>query len=126
MKHTINQCVCQYYKVTERAMIIPCKGFKVEGLNRSGATKEDYPSTSPPRDYSDWPVQHMDEEAYMYRKHFVGKDYVTFVGYMNDDEPLLISAIRDEGSYRLIIRGKQVNLAYLSDLVVTPRCLNVI
>lgn len=94
-------------------MVIPCKGFKIEGANRFGAVKEDYPQRLQPRDYSEWPVEHIDEEAYFYRKYFVGKDYVTFVGYVNDNEPLLISAIRDEGQYRLIIRGKQVKLTAL-------------
>ncbi|KAI9345430.1 hypothetical protein BD770DRAFT_185872 [Pilaira anomala] len=35
IKQVMNECICQYYKVVEKAMIIPSKGYKIEGINKS-------------------------------------------------------------------------------------------
>lgn len=112
----INQCVCQYHKVHEKAMVIPCKGYKIEGRNRYGTSEEDYPEASSVvyQDYNRATVEHMDHDASWYRNHFLGKDYVTFVGYTADNDPLLISAVYEEyhgqKQYRLIVRTKQVSV----------------
>ena len=97
-------------------MIIPCKGYRVEGRNIFGTQAQDYPSTidDHPKDYNESIVEYMDHEAYWYRNYFMGRDYTTFIGYVDDDEPLLLSAICEtledgvQKQYRLIIRTKQV------------------
>ncbi|KAI9249449.1 hypothetical protein BDA99DRAFT_219092 [Phascolomyces articulosus] len=116
LKQMVNQCVCQYHKVFEKSMIIPCKGYRIEGRNRFGTQAQDYTDpTLDPKDYNDSIVEYMDHEAYWYRNYFMGRNYTTFVGYVDDSEPSLLSAICEtpedsaQKQYRLIIRTKQVN-----------------
>ncbi|OAD80256.1 hypothetical protein PHYBLDRAFT_162905 [Phycomyces blakesleeanus NRRL 1555(-)] len=119
MKQMVNQCICQYHKIFEKAMVIPCKGYKIEGSNRFGI--EPVVMETPYQDYDQSEVEHMDWDVCWFRSHFVGTDYSTFCGYMEDGEPVLITAVCDtqkdsEGAdetgtpqrqYRVIIRTKQ-------------------
>lgn len=110
MKQMLNQCICQYHKVSEKAIVIPCKGYRIEGQNKFG--EGDAPTST--LDYTETPVDHMDEGAYWYRTSFIGKDYVTFVGYLDDSDPVLLSIVSEEcdsqKQFRVIIRTKQVRL----------------
>ncbi|KAI9026479.1 hypothetical protein CLU79DRAFT_48895 [Phycomyces nitens] len=116
IKQMSNQCISQYHKIFEKAMVIPCKGYKIEGSNRFGIE----PVDTPCQDYDQSQVEHMDWDVCWFRSHFVGTDYSTFCGYMEDGEPVLITAICDtnkapedtqdagpQRQYRVIIRTKQ-------------------
>ncbi|KAG1448146.1 hypothetical protein G6F56_009030 [Rhizopus delemar] len=106
IKQVMNQCICQYYKVAEHAMVIPCKGYRIEGKN-------DYSlivSQTSPIIRSDQ-VEHMDRDAYWYRNYFMGNtDACHFFGYQEED-PLLISAtveyVDNKKQYRIIYRTKE-------------------
>ncbi|KAI7867533.1 hypothetical protein BDF14DRAFT_664109 [Spinellus fusiger] len=116
MKQMVNQCISQYHKVFEKAMVIPCKGYRIEGANRFGAEPM---ADVPCDDYSQAPVEHMDSDVDWFQSHFVGTDYVAFCGYMEDGEPILITVVchheeTDEDSggegqreYLIIVRTKQ-------------------
>lgn len=119
----VNQSVCQYHKVYERSMVIPCKNYRIEGKNRLGSSAQDYTVDNTRPDYAQANVEYMDEEAYGFRNRFVNKDYITFVGYTKDNDPVLITAICEEQKddddknkpdsmnkrlYHIIIRKKQV------------------
>ncbi|CAO3675418.1 unnamed protein product [Rhizopus microsporus] len=108
MKQIMNQCICQYYKVAERAMVIPCKGYRIEGKNRYGITIDQFSSKTMTISEQ---VEHMDKDAYWYRNYFMGNPNTChFFGYKEGD-PLLISAIvehiDDKKQYRIIYRSKQ-------------------
>lgn len=122
LKQMVNQSVCQYHKVYERSMVIPCKNHRIEGKNRLGSSAQDYTVDNTRPDYAQANVEYMDEEAYGFRNRFVNKDYITFVGYTKDNDPVLITAICEEQKddddknkpdsmkkrlYHIIIRKKQ-------------------
>ncbi|KAG0171682.1 Rap/ran-GAP protein [Apophysomyces sp. BC1034] len=115
MKQIISQCVNQYYKVLEHAMIIPCRGYKIEGKNRSGTCGEDYDVSGECIDYSTFGVEHMDQEAHWFRTYFIGKKYATFCGHFESGDPVLLTAICDmesdaqdgQRTFRVIVRTKQ-------------------
>lgn len=121
MKHMVELCVCQYHKVSEKALVIPCKGYKVEGKNKFGSTADDYvvdQETSPLlQEYLDGKLEHMDQDACWFRNHFVNKDYATFLGYRSENEPIMFSALCDQNEklFRLIVRDKQVCVFMMMD-----------
>ncbi|KAG1051648.1 hypothetical protein G6F46_000878 [Rhizopus delemar] len=106
MKQVMNQCICQYYKVVENAMVIPCKGYRIEGKNNYKHQIEPITQVI----ISDQ-VEHMDKDAYWYRNYFMGNSNVChFFGYHHGD-PLLVSAaveyIDNKKQYRIIYRSKE-------------------
>lgn len=108
MKQVMNQCICQYYKVVEKAIVIPSKGYRIEGINKFGNTT----TMMQPQeriDYTSYGIDHQDSQAHWYRTYF--KDsYYTFFGYKENQEPVLISINVEETEstrqYRLIYRTK--------------------
>ncbi|KAG0169913.1 hypothetical protein DFQ28_000907 [Apophysomyces sp. BC1034] len=107
MKQIMNQCVCQYYKVFEKAMIIPCKGYKIEGRNKASGLEDDDTLRSV-QDYSQTTVQHIDQDAHWFREFFLSREYATFCGF-DEGEAILLSVVYDpmEDQYRVILRTKQ-------------------
>ncbi|GAN01295.1 hypothetical protein MAM1_0006c00728 [Mucor ambiguus] len=116
MKHIMNQCICQYYKVVEKAIVIPSKGYKIEGINKYGSTNSALMIRDETIDYSKSPIDHKDTEAHWYRTYFQQDDNEihTFFGYYKSGDPVLISiqVEQEQGSdrrqYRIIHRSKQV------------------
>jgi hypothetical protein len=117
MKQVIHDDVCQYYKVYENSMVIPCKGYKIEGKNKFGTKPPGTTSSSsPPPDndiekspYSTSIVEHMDQQTHWFRTYFIQHGYSTFCGYDDDKEPILITTSYDPvfQLYRVITRVKQ-------------------
>lgn len=60
-----------------------------------------------------WPDQ-IDEKAYWFRNHFVGKPYITLIGPIMDDENdlAIISIVKEQLQYRIIVRTKQVYIFF--------------
>ncbi|KAI8981013.1 hypothetical protein BDB01DRAFT_179754 [Pilobolus umbonatus] len=118
MKHLMNQCVCQYYKVVEKAMIIPCDGYVIEGINKRGSSDYDYLinlsyQDEKKIDYASSPIDHMDTGAQWYRSYFMNQpNCYTFIGYHDNEEPLIISTrmeiIQHKKYCRIISRDKKV------------------
>ncbi|KAI7879201.1 uncharacterized protein EV154DRAFT_524673 [Mucor mucedo] len=112
MKQIMNTCICQYYKVVEKAMIIPSKGYRIEGINKYGTNMILPPSERSPQNYT---IEHMDEEAHWYRTFFLDCAHVyTFFGYNEDGEPILLSVKVEENTqtdtnrqFRIIYRTKE-------------------
>ncbi|RUS17619.1 hypothetical protein BC937DRAFT_89714 [Endogone sp. FLAS-F59071] len=108
IKHIANQCVSQHYKTFEKAMVIPSKGYKIEGRNRAGddadlndgldainAQEPHFDEAGSGRsDYSQWINEHMDQNARWLRTYFVGKDYRTYCGLV-ENEPMLVTIVRE-------------------------------
>lgn len=127
MKHMVHQAVSQYYKVYEKSMIIPCKGYKIEGKNKfdfipqmngkvvlssSSSTTNLLEGLISPLDnkqYNASIVEHMDQQAHWFRTYFIHQTYATFCGYNDENEPVLITAMYDsiDHLYRVITRLKQ-------------------
>lgn len=111
----MNQCICQYYKVVEKAMIIPSKGYKIEGINKYGNNSilSQIPKSRINQNYT---VDHMDKEAHWYRTYFFDSAHVyTFFGYDEDGDPILLSVKVEENKetitnrqFRIIFRTKKV------------------
>lgn len=115
MKQIMNQCICQYYKVVEKAIVIPSKGYKIEGINKYGSTHSALMIRDETVDYSKAPIDHKDTEAHWYRTYFHQDDNEihTFFGYYKSGDPVLISiqVEQEQGSdkrqYRIIHRTKE-------------------
>jgi hypothetical protein len=117
MKQLMNICICQYYKQVEKAMIIPSKGYRIEGINKYGNNNNSIAAmdTSTIVDYSNTIIDHMDNEANWYRKYFMdGLNTTHFFGYNKDEDPILISIKVEENNttstnrqYRIIHRTKK-------------------
>lgn len=115
MKQLMNQCICQYYKVVEKAMVIPAKGYKIEGKNKYAddlvIIEKD------PVDYSTWTIDHKDPNAHWYRTYFMdaADRVVTFFGYHpTTGDPIIISIKVEENTststnrqFRIIYRTKK-------------------
>lgn len=98
----------QHYKTFEKAMVIPSKGYRIEGRNRAGDDADindglDAISAQEPHfdeagsgrsDYSQWINEHMDQNARWLRIYFVGKDYRTYCGLV-ENEPMLVTIVRE-------------------------------
>lgn len=116
MKQMMNQCICQYYKIVEKAMVIPTKGYKIEGRNKY----QDIDSTSLTpvvKDYSNALIDHKDSNAHWFRTYFLDPEdmIITFFGYNIDGDPIIISIKVEENKdtstnrqFRVIYRSKQV------------------
>lgn len=116
MKQMMNQCICQYYKVVEKAMVIPAKGYKIEGKNKYTedlvVIKKD-----PSLDYSTWTIDHKDPNAHWYRTYFMDEAdrVITFFGYHpTTGDPIIISIKVEENintttkrQFRIIYRSKK-------------------
>ncbi|CAO3617793.1 unnamed protein product [Mucor hiemalis] len=116
MKQMMNQCICQYYKVVEKAMAIPAKGYKIEGKNKYTedlvVIKKD-----PSLDYSTWTIDHKDPNAHWYRTYFMDEAdrVITFFGYHpTTGDPIIISIKVEENintttkrQFRIIYRSKK-------------------
>jgi hypothetical protein len=122
IKQIMNTCICQYYRIVEKAIIIPSKGYKIEGSNTYNTDCIIIPSDTTPTDYrKTTKIDHMDMDAYWYRNHFTAakEDIHHFFGYNNNDsqEPILISIQVEENKeiaitnrqYRIICRSKKNN-----------------
>ncbi|KAI9300549.1 hypothetical protein BJ944DRAFT_234730 [Cunninghamella echinulata] len=136
MKQIVHQAVSQYYKVYEKSMVIPCKGYKLEGKNKfetipqrkekdcehvegkaptttsSLSTTDLLEGLISPLDkkqYNTSIVEHMDQQAHWFRTYFIHQAYETFCGYDEENEPVLITAMYDteQQLYRVITRLKQ-------------------
>ncbi|KAL9559713.1 hypothetical protein MBANPS3_000283 [Mucor bainieri] len=115
MKHIMNQCICQYYKVVEKAIVIPSKGYKIEGINKYGSTNSALMIRDDTTDYSKAPIDHKDAQAHWYRTYFHQGDNEihTFFGYYKSGDPVLISIQMeqvqgsDKRQYRIIHRTKE-------------------
>lgn len=116
MKQIMNQCICQYYKVVEKAIVIPCKGYKIEGINKYGSANSALMMRDETVDYSKAPIDHKDKEAHWYSTFFHHEDNSeihTFFGYYKSGDPVLISILveQEQGSdkrqYRIIHRTKE-------------------
>jgi hypothetical protein len=114
MKQLMNQCICQYYKVVEKAMVIPSKGYRIEGINKYGTLDTIFiqHEQHQPYDYHTTPIDHKDPEAHWYRTYFLQdtQHVHTFFGYNNGD-PILISIkvemlANGKRQYRVIYRTK--------------------
>jgi hypothetical protein len=113
MKQVMNQCICQYYKVVEKAMVIPSKGYRIEGINKYGTLDTIFMQHQPQQyDYRTTPIDHKDPEAHWYRTYFLQdtQHVHTFFGYNNGD-PILISIKvetlpNEKRQYRVIYRTK--------------------
>lgn len=114
----MNECICQYYKVVEKAMIIPSKGYKIEGINKYGNNSilTHIPKSAPSALLPNYTVDHMDTEAHWYRTFFFDSTHVyTFFGYEEDGDPILISVKVEQNKetvtnrqFRIILRTKKV------------------
>ncbi|GAA5799071.1 hypothetical protein HPULCUR_004480 [Helicostylum pulchrum] len=82
-----------------------------------------------------WPDQ-IDEKACWFRNYFVGKQYVTFIGPIMDDEKdmSLISVVKEyeKGSkqkailqYRIIVRTKQVFMQNMQYYIYIYICYSI-
>lgn len=107
MKQILNQCICQYYKAVEKAIVIPTKGYKIEGNNKLGSTSHIF-QRGDIIDYTAYGIDHKDHDAHWFRTYFLNsEDAYTFFGYTAlDDEPVLISVKEEFGQLRLISRRK--------------------
>lgn len=121
IKQIMNQCICQYYKQVEKAIIIPSKGYRIDGSNKYCSI---IPTTKEKQQVTDYrkssKIDHMDMDAYWYRFYFStqGEQNIHhFFGYNNDQEPILISIKVEENKdiaitnrqYRIIYRSKKNN-----------------
>lgn len=115
MKQMMNQCICQYYKVNEKAMVIPSKGYKIEGNN----TYSDMTVAAETKDYSASCIDHKDPNAHWYRTYFLDSEdmIVTFFGYNLEGDPIIISIKVEENKdtstnrqFRVIYRSKKVHI----------------
>lgn len=105
-------------------MIIPSKGYKIEGINKYGTNMILPPA--PVKQHETYTVDHMDPEAHWYRTYFFDCAHVfTFFGYNEDGEPILLSVKVEENKdtdtnrqYRIIYRTK-VYIQVLIDLADT-------
>lgn len=113
MKQMMNQCICQYYKVVEKAIVIPSKGYKIEGINKYGSSNSALMVRDETVDYSTAQIDHKDTEAHWYRTYFDQDEIHTFFGYYKSGDPVLISiqVEEEQGSdkrqYRIIHRTKE-------------------
>ncbi|RUO95591.1 hypothetical protein BC936DRAFT_143672, partial [Jimgerdemannia flammicorona] len=119
--------------VKEIAMVIPSKGWKIEGRNRAdddtdlndnfygmGAQHPHFEGTCSARpDYGKWEIEHVDVGAKWFREYFIGNDYRTYCGQV-DEEYMLVTIVREpvdtsssvtppEMQYRVIVRTKDVS-----------------
>ncbi|CEP08447.1 hypothetical protein, partial, partial [Parasitella parasitica] len=113
-KQLMNQCVCEYYKVVEKAIIIPSKGYKIEGINKYGSSADPALVIRDGEiiDYSKSAIDHKDLQAHWYRTYFNQDEMHTFFGYYSNGDPVLISIQveheqeSDSRRYRMIHRTK--------------------
>ncbi|CAO3591039.1 unnamed protein product [Absidia cylindrospora] len=122
MKQVIHDDVSQHYKVHEKSMVIPCKGYKMEGKNSFGdtttATKKQHSSSmnlalsldDNKPNYAASLVEHMDQQAHWFRTYYIQQSYSVFCGYDEKEEPILITSTYDPvlELYRVITRVKQL------------------
>ncbi|KAF7721786.1 hypothetical protein EC973_004138 [Apophysomyces ossiformis] len=117
MRQITNCCISQHYKVLQNAMIIPCKGYKIEGSNRYGANEKGFDTLDGPTDYAACDIEHLDKESHWFRNYFAGRNYVTFCGHFENGDPALLTAIcesnhtingDDQKAFRMVLRTKQV------------------
>ena len=118
IKQIMNQCICQYYKVVEKAIVIPSKGYKIEGINKYGSANSALMIRDETIDYSKSTIDHKDLQAHWYRTFFNQDDIHTFFGYYKNGDPVLISIQveeeqqqqqvqeSDKRQYRIIHRTK--------------------
>ncbi|GAA5794838.1 hypothetical protein HPULCUR_000186 [Helicostylum pulchrum] len=115
IKQIMNQCICQYYKVVEKAMIIPSKGYKIEGINKYGNNNSILSQIPKSQINQNYTVDHMDKEAHWYRTYFFDSTHVyTFFGYQEDGDPILLSVKVEQNNetitnrqFRIIFRTKK-------------------
>lgn len=112
MKQVMNQCICQYYKVVEKAIVIPSKGYRIEGINKFG-NNTIMMKPQQDIDYSSYSIDHQDSQAHWYRSYFSDENVYTFFGYEENEEPALISihiesTEEEQRQYRLIYRTKNL------------------
>ncbi|KAI8644499.1 hypothetical protein BD408DRAFT_430459 [Parasitella parasitica] len=111
-KQIMNQCICQYYKVVEKAIVIPSKGYKIEGINKYGSADPTLMIRDETIDYSKSAIDHKDLQAHWYKTYFNQNEMHTFFGYYSNGDPVLISIQvehEQESSqrrYRIIHRTK--------------------
>lgn len=91
IKQTMNQCICQYYKIVEKAIVIPSKGYKIEGINKYGSENSALMIRDETIDYSKSTIDHKDLQAHWYKTFFNQDDIHTFFGYYKNGDPVLIS-----------------------------------
>ncbi|OBZ86749.1 Signal-induced proliferation-associated 1-like protein 1 [Choanephora cucurbitarum] len=95
-KQIMNECICQYYGTVEKAIVIPTKGYRIEGINKYGDLNSIQIMPKNSIDYTQSPIDHKDTEAQWYRTHFMNQpDALHLFGYDQDKEPVLISIKRE-------------------------------
>lgn len=127
IKHFGNECLSQHYQFNEHAMIIPAKGFWIEGSNKYTDLPKSI-SASPDNtlpDYDACELEHYDHQATWFRTYFADHDYLTLCGN-SVDNPILITIIEEipnaspkeiddshsdqDTQYRVIIRKTTVSV----------------
>lgn len=96
IKHFGNECLSQHYQFNEHAMIVPAKGFWIEGTNKYTDLPKSIsasPDTTLP-DYDACELEHYDHQATWFRTYFADQDYLTICGN-SVDNPILITIIEE-------------------------------
>ncbi|KAG2178874.1 hypothetical protein INT43_001720, partial [Umbelopsis isabellina] len=95
IKHFSNECLSRHYQYNEKAMVIPAKGYWIEGNNRyTDASKVSDQSLSNTVDYKSWEREHYDHDATWFRHHFAGQNYLSVCGTPNDQ--CILITIKEE------------------------------
>jgi hypothetical protein len=77
-------------------MVIPAKGFWIEGNNKYSDTLPKHEDISVQPDYANWELEHYDHMANWFSTYFSGQDYLTVCGKSNDQYVLI--TIKEEKS----------------------------
>jgi hypothetical protein len=70
-------------------MVIPAKGYWIEGNNKYNDPIAKVDSTASQPDYTNWEMEHYDHMAKWFRTYFVGHDYLTVCGKCNEQNVLI-------------------------------------
>jgi hypothetical protein len=87
-------------------MVIPTKGYSIEGVNKFGNTYLSIPRDEI-MDYSTSTIDHKDNDAHWFRSYFLTDPVYTFFGYTLDNDPVLISVKIEDRQWRCICRTKK-------------------